>query len=206
MRVPAAALCCLPGLLDLAACAANPLGHAKPDGSANPALDDAAAGTDLAMVSPKDAPATGADALIIHVNFDLMVRPDIDLLLCRRTLSDEEQPGFPLDWSAAKEATAWCAFSGPSLEWSSVEDPGGYNQVVLGIYTGGEMIIWQETIYLYDANTGKFVQEIFAYWDYTTTCGLRAADAPASAVSDGFGYHPGTMLQSLCPPRPDAGL
>jgi hypothetical protein len=175
---------CLPGLLVLAACAANPRSQAKGDAS-----------------------ATDADAMVLHINLDVRLFPsqDTNPLLCGRTLSDQEQPGFPLDWATAQSPMAWCSLSGPGLEWSLVEDPGGYHQVVLGILVGGEMFIWSETIYLYDANTGRFVQELSASWDYRTSCVLRAADAPTSAVADMFTYHPGTPLQSLCAPLVDAG-
>jgi hypothetical protein len=176
-------------LLSLAACSKTAMTPAKPDAAA-------------------DASATGADSMSMVLSdgaTDAVAGPDVDPLACARTLSGQEDPGFPLTWATAQVPTAWCGFSPSFALWSASENPGGYNQVVLSTQPSGEMAISYEAVYLYDSTTGMFVQELWAGpFPENVTCTVRAMGTPLSATMSSVPVG-GMALATYCPGTSDAG-
>jgi hypothetical protein len=193
-------------LLSVAACSKTALTQPKADAAADASTIGADALAALALPDVAATPADGTHIVLPEVKRDAVGGPEVDPLACARTLSGQEDPGFPLTWAAAREPTAWCGFS-PYYEWWTMsENPSGYNQVVLTTSIYGEMAISYEAVYLYDSTTGKFVQGLLAGpFREDVTCTVRAPDTPLSAT---MGSVPvgGMALGTYCPGKSDAGL
>jgi len=182
MRTALAAFRCLSLLLSVATCSKASPTQAQVDAAVN----ESAGADALAVFVLPEARATGADGIQLvlpDAGPDTVVGPEVDPRACTGTLSAQEDPGFPLTWAAAREPSAWCRFSLLYEWWSMSENPGLYNQVVLATDYSGEMAISYEAVYLYDATTGKFVQQLFAGpFREDVTCVVRAPDTPLSAA------------------------
>jgi len=194
MRVLAPGLWPLLYVACVAGCSKAPLAQPRADAAADLGSD--------AWVFDPDA----FHLVLPEAGSDRLAGPDTDPLLCLRTLSAQDNPGFPLDWASARNASAWCAF-GPSQEWVSVENDSGYNQIVLESWIGGEMAISYQTAYLYDSKTGQFVQELYEGWETNgVTCLARSPSAPTAALLRSVFYRPGGVaLGTLCGPKADGG-
>lgn len=122
---------------------------------------------------------------------------------------DAGKSPIPLDWPSAQSLSSWCSLN---MDWPRTrlclgQSGDGYNVAVLAFRIGGEMMIVNETFFLYDPVTGKLVAQLMAEPPLSGfTCAFRTPDGPPNPALNSQMCMGGQPLQPVCAPTRDAGV
>ena len=179
--------------------------------------------TGCASSLPKQQDAARADvaadetsdtAPIVNINLDAMaLRRDTGGEvgpLCQSIASPPYDAGaspYPLDWQSAQSMSSWCAlYMDSHSELCVTQTNDGYNVAAIAYVIGGEMMIVDQTYFLYDPVTGRLVAELHAEVPISDlTCFFRTPDGPANPTFSPYICLGGLPLEPVCAPTRDAG-
>ena len=105
------------------------------------------------------------------------------------------------DWETAQLPAAWCtAYSArPPTNLSFSQTSDGYNVAAVQYFTGGEMMLVDSNLFLYDPVTGQFVAELWVSL-FMVGCWVGTPNGPSNPAIDTNAFYSfaGISLKPYC--------